>query len=133
MSRLRGPLVGAVALVGTVALALSVSGRFPLFAQNRGLLQLVVAIPAACFVVAAALTHLGVLRVSDVAWSLVPAAALLLVLGYVMLLEAATLPALLLAGGAAGIPWLAGAWAAATLGKRKARRRTPPGPPSADR
>lgn len=114
-----GAALGAAAIVAAASAAIVVSGRIPAFSANRGLLQLVVAIPLALLATAAALAYVRVLTRAQMLWAMLPVAALVLLgagafeLGYrawgwVLALDAVMF-----------VPWVAGMMVGSALRGRR--------------
>lgn len=113
-SVLVGATVSLIIILTTVAVAYYISGMLPAFAENRGFLQLVVAIPLACLLSGSIVSFLGVLSPSHLLWALAP--VVLLIVTGALLLDAgmASLPWVLALSGFVAVPWMVGV-AAGTL------------------
>lgn len=77
-SKLVGAILGAIALVGAIAFAITVTGYIDAFSRDRGFLQLVLAIPVAALVTSAGTASVGLLRPGQLLWAMVPLEALIL-------------------------------------------------------
>lgn len=114
-SKWLGTILGTVIILVTVAVAYYLSGMLPNFAQNRGFLQLVVAIPLACLLSALVVSFTGVLEPAHLMWALAP---VIVVIGVgALLLDAgvAALPWVLATSGFVAVPWMVGVAAGTVL------------------
>lgn len=73
-----GATVAALAIVASGLSAIWVTGWFRIFAENRGFLQLVVAIPVALLVVGGCLSYLRLLTRAQMLWGMLPVVGLIL-------------------------------------------------------
>jgi len=113
-SAVAGALVGALLLLLAVLIAIETSVRLPAFARDRGLLQLAVAIPAACFIMAGFLSCLRLLSTPQMMWAMLPVeVAILAVAAFGF--EPRILPWTLAISAALFPPWVAGALAGAWI------------------
>jgi hypothetical protein len=98
--------------------AVWVSGHFRIFAENRGLLQLLVAIPLASLVTAGCLAFWRALTVAQLLWAMVPVEVLVL-LGIVAVGPGyRAWPWALAVSAVVFVPWVAGAWIGSALSRR---------------
>lgn len=103
-----GAGLGALAMVLAVLGAVWVTGYVEAFSANRGLLQLLVAIPLASLLAAGALAFCGVLTRPQMLWAMLPVAGLI-ALGIGALGPGyRAWPWLLALGVAVFVPWIAG-------------------------
>ena len=108
--------LGAVAMIAAALAAVWVSGLIEAFGRDRGLLQFVVAIPAASLLTAGALAYSGVLDRAQMLGAMAPV-AILIILGVGALGPGwAAWPWALGIGGALFLPWTAGALIGSVLG-----------------
>ena len=92
----------------TIGGALLVSGQFTAFAQNRGFLQLVIAIPLACLLASVGVAFLGVFRPAQMLWALAPVVVLILVGAGFLDVGVAALPWVMALSGFVVVPWMVG-------------------------
>ncbi len=103
-----GAALGAVFLIAAVLAGLWASGHIPVFAANRGLLQLVVVVPLVSLVTASGLTYLRILTLRQVCWTVLPVEALIL-LGTGLFEPGFTAwPWAVVVSGVLFIPWIIG-------------------------
>lgn len=119
-STFAGASLGAVAIVGSTLAAVWLSGHFEAFAQDRGLLQLFVAIPLASLLAAALLAFLGLLTPGQMLWAMVPVEGLILLGVGVLGPGLGGWPWALVISGVVFVPWVVGLAIGRSLGRRPA-------------
>lgn len=112
-----GAALGAVLLIVSVGAALWVSGRFEIFQQDRGLLQLLVAIPLASLAVGGSAAFLRLLTVPQMLWAAAPVEALILVGSAVLGPGYRAWPWALVISAVVVVPWMAGILVGAAWGR----------------
>jgi len=119
-STVGGAAFGCAAMVISALLAIWMTGYVRAFADNRGFLQLVLAVPVASATTAACLAYFRGLSPRQMLWSLLPFEVLILVGAGGLEIEYRAWPWVVAASGAVGVPWLLGLLA----GSAGRRRRT---------
>lgn len=121
-STLAGAFLGAVLIVAATAAAVGVSGHFEIFRQDRGFLQLLIAIPVACLATAGGLAFLGVLSSSQMMWAMVPVGGLILLGSGLLGPGYRAWPWALGIGAVVLVPWAVGVWIGSSLARRNVPR-----------
>lgn len=125
-----GAALGAIAIVASALLAVWLTGFLSLFTRNRGLLQLLLAIPVATAAAGFGLGWLGVLSRAQMLWALVPVAILILAGAGAYAGDIRAWPWAAVVGACVLVPWVLGlvAGTAARRGGPKARGPETPRP-----
>lgn len=100
--------LGAVAMIAAVLVAIWLSGHFEAFGRDRGLLQFVVAIPAASLFTAGGLAYFRVLTSAQMLRAMLPVAVLILFGVGALGPGWAAWPWVLAIGGVMFLPWIVG-------------------------
>ena len=118
-SRVAGVLAATALMIVGIAAVLGVTGLVPAFTANRGFLQLFVAVPLACLLVALLLSWTGVLRPDQLVWAPVPS-VLLVALGASLLdLLIDGWPAVIAIAGLITVPWMLGLAVGTVVGEAR--------------
>jgi hypothetical protein len=116
--------LAAVAIVAVALAAIWVSGHFEAFARDRGLLQLLVAIPLASLGTAAGLAWFRLLTTRQMLWAMLPVEMLILLGAGILGLDYRAWPWALALSGFLFIPWVAGFLIGSALADRRSRQAT---------
>lgn len=125
-STVGGAALGAASIVASALLAIGVTGFLPVFAENRGLLQLLIAIPVAAAVAGFVLASLRVLSPAQMIWALVPVEVLILVGAGAFAGDLRAWPWVVAVSACAFVPWLLGGSLARRGGPEASRRHVEP-------
>jgi len=121
-STVAGSALGAVAMVFAAAAAIWSSGHFEAFARDRGMLQLVVAIPLATLATAWALAYFRMLSARQMLWAMLPVAGLILAGAGALGLDYRALPWTLGLSSFLFVPWMVGLFVGSRLARRRSER-----------
>ena len=103
-----GAALVALCIVMSALTAIWISGFVRIFAENRGLLQLLVAIPTASLATASALSFRGTFTPAQMLWGMVPVEVLILLGAGVLVPDVRVWPWVLAVSAVVFIPWIAG-------------------------
>jgi hypothetical protein len=123
-SLIGGALGGLSCIGAAIAFALWATGHVETFTRNRGMLQLLVAIPASCLLTSALLAGFGILSPAQLYWTLAPVVAAVVLGVWIFGSGFADWSWMVGLGLPVLVPWLLGVWLGSLVRRAREKGRT---------